>query len=221
MRASRAAPWGADPPLGHVQHSLCDSASTSGRRLGPRTCLRRDCGRIYRPRRWNQRYCQEPECLKLVRRWQAAKRQEERRKQPEVRQAHAAAERQRRARRRVEGCCEASSKCGHMSEEGRDPCAWSRSKNFSGPFCDRPGCYDAVRPSCRCQARYCSDDCRQAVKRVRDRERKWLSRNTQAGRFKRHLEYGPERRKRRDGWPAAEADRDPPAGRSRWAGRQL
>ena len=64
-------------------------------------------------------------------------------------------------------------------DEGRG--AWSRSKKFSAPFCDRPGCYDAVRPSCRCQARYCSDDCRQAVQRVRDRERKWLNRHTLGG----------------------------------------
>jgi hypothetical protein len=37
-----------------------------------------------------------------LRRWQAAKRQQTRRKQPEARQSHAAAERERRARRRAE-----------------------------------------------------------------------------------------------------------------------
>ena len=30
------------------------------------------CGREYQPRRWNQRYCQEPEYRRQVRQWQAA-----------------------------------------------------------------------------------------------------------------------------------------------------
>jgi hypothetical protein len=64
-------------------------------------------------------------------------------------------------------------------KQDQDPRAWSRSKNFFAPFCDRPGCYDAVRSSCRRQARYCSDGCRQALRRVRDRERKWLHRHRQ------------------------------------------
>ena len=57
-------------------------------------------------------------------------------------------------------------------------------------FCDRPGCYEARRPSSRDArpvtaatnaARRCGKCC--------DRERKWLSRKTPAGRFKRRLEY--------------------------------
>src|SRR5437867_8769267 len=46
--------------------------------------------------------------------------------------------------------------------------AWSRSKNNSYPFCDRPGCYEGLRPSCRCPARYCGDPCRQAVRQAYD-----------------------------------------------------
>jgi hypothetical protein len=174
---------------------------------------------MYKARRWNQRYCQEPTCLKLVRRWQAAKRQEERRRQPEVREAHAAAERERRARR----CAprEPPSKREPTPQEHQDRCAWSRSKNFSGPSCDRPGCYDAVRPSCRCRARYCSDDCRQAVKRVRDRERKWLDRTTRAERFKRRLEEEAERRARLARGGTVEVNRDSLPGTSSSASRQL
>ena len=48
-----------------------------------------------------------------------------------------------------------------------------------------------VRP-----ARYCSDACRAAVDRARDRERKWLLRNREVGRFKRRLEYQAARAKR-------------------------
>lgn len=195
------------PPLGYLQHSLCEPLSTSRRAFGRRCCLRRGCGRLYHARRWNQRYCREPECLKLVHRWQATKRQQERRKEPEVRQAHAAAERERRARQRAEGSGDPpphgpdGMPPDTKPEDGRG--AWSRSRIFSAPFCDRPGCYDAVRPSCRCPARYCGDPCRQAIHRVRDRERKWLSRNTQMGRFKRYVEYQASRAPRSSRLPSA------------------
>lgn len=269
-------------PLGHLQHNICKRRSTRSRRLRPRVCLRQDCGRVYQPRRWNQRYCQDPECLKRVSRWQAVKRQQQRRSRPEARESHAAAERNRRARRRREGCtptraeargegdlrhrtegsCPASStrtdpeghrEPDHWGESCRrrtgcpekdrrapgdhrkaycpapptriDPTkedpdasgrAWSRSKKMPASFCNRPGCYRAVRCSHRCQARYCSDECRQAMKRVNDRERKWLARNTEAGRFKRRLEYEAARRARRATHSQAETQANSP----RVTGRQ-
>jgi hypothetical protein len=157
-------------PLGHLQHNHCQGFSTSGRRLGLRVCLRCGCRRIYRARRWNQRYCQDAECRKLLRRWQAARRQQQRRQRPEVRQAQAEAERKRRTARRAAAARE-------QAAPDADRGAWSRSKNISAPFCDRPGCHGAVRSCCRCPARYCGDNCREAVRRVRDRERKWLTRH--------------------------------------------
>jgi hypothetical protein len=253
--------------LGHLYHNLSEGQSARSRKLRPRVCLRGGCGRVYQPRRWNQRYCQLPECQKQLRRWQAAKRQQQRRRWPEGRKAHAAAERRRRARRRAE--CYASPKgesrrdralgrgsgesasaaltsrerplanraadrrtesrrsavptrhdpspedgtSAHRGEAGSvaasidthppkkdsdaEVRAWSRSKPMPSPFCKRPGCYQAVRSSSRCPAQYCSDECRQAMKRVQDRERKWLSRNTEAGRYKRSLEYEAARRARR------------------------
>lgn len=266
--------------MGHLQHNLCQLEPARRRRLRPRPCLRHGCGRVYRPRRWNQRYCQVPPCPMLVRRWQATKRQQQCRSRPEGRQAHAAAEQKRRARRRAEGCASqkadsprdrdlgrrretssaASTKrerpkgtfgpdrrtkscgpavstpqdfspedgnSGHRSEGSRsvasigtyrsekdcdpDRRAWSRSKRIPVPFCDRPGCYEGVRPSSRCQARYCSDECRQAVKRVHDRERKWMTRNTEAGRYKRSLEYEAARRARRAASTQAETQGNSPA----------
>jgi len=152
-------------------------------------------------RGWNQRYCQDPECQRLVRRWQAAKRQRHCRENDEGRRRHCEAERRRRERRRAE-----TSRVACVSTDGRlesSPApmaegagAWSRSKKFSGDFCDRVGCYELVRPSCRPQARYCGDACRQAIRCVLDRERKWLRRNTDAGRFKRRLEYERARSRR-------------------------
>ena len=42
------------------------------------------------------------------------------------------------------------------------------------PLCDRPGCYEPPPKSGRNQATLLLPACRQAVRRVRDRERKWL-----------------------------------------------
>jgi hypothetical protein len=68
------------------------------RRPRPRRCLRKGCGREYQPRRWNQRYCQQPECLRQVRQWQAARRQAKHRQAAEAKARHAQAERERRER---------------------------------------------------------------------------------------------------------------------------
>lgn len=187
--------------MGQDQHTFPPAVSTRAARIRPRICLRKGCGRVYQPRRWNQRYCQDHECMKLVRRWQAAKRQQGRRSRSDVRQAHAARERDRRARRRQAIRLAPSGAQLHPSAKAEDSVgrAWSRSRKNSGPFCDRPGCYEAARPSCRCPARYCGDECRQAVRRVCDRERKWFSRKTRAGRFKRRLEYQARRAARLGG----------------------
>jgi hypothetical protein len=50
--------------------------------------------------------------------------------------------------------------------------------------------------SVRNPARYCCPACRQAVRNVRDRERKWFSRGTLDGRKKRAHEYTTARRRR-------------------------
>lgn len=176
--------------MGHPQHTLSGTSSTRRPQLGKRVCLRKGCGDIFQPRRWNQRYCGSPECRRELRRWQAAKRQQKRRSRPEVRQQHAAAERQRRARRR---------EAGERSPPAKDPDsdgAWSRSKKNPAPFCDRPGCYEPRRRVTRSPARYCGDGCAQDVRRVLDRERKWLRRKRPAGRLKRRWEYERQRRRR-------------------------
>jgi hypothetical protein len=160
--------------MGQVQHSSTGPSSASGFRFRPRICLRKSCECSFEPRRWNQRYCQAAECLRLVRRWQAAKRQSQHRRCVANRQKHALAERQRRQRRcrEVIAAQEDSPSCVSTDES-----AWSRSKSVSADFCDRPGCYESTRPSIRIVTRYCSDSCREAVRRVIDRERKWLLRH--------------------------------------------
>jgi hypothetical protein len=67
-----------------------------GRRPRPRVCLRKGCRRDYQPRSWNQRYCQDPECQRQVRRWQAARRQARHRQDAAAKAQHAQAEKARR-----------------------------------------------------------------------------------------------------------------------------
>jgi hypothetical protein len=80
----------------HLKPKCC--RRTSPRRPRTRICLRKGCGCKYQPRCWNQRYCQDPECQREVRRWQAARRQARRRLDEAAKAQHAEAQRARRER---------------------------------------------------------------------------------------------------------------------------
>ena len=97
----RAFPLGVTAPVGTLHSTQCHSRLPRARRPRPRICLRKGCGRKYLPRRWNQRYCQDPECLREVRRWQAARRQAKRRQDIGVNAQHARAQKERRQRAKV------------------------------------------------------------------------------------------------------------------------
>ena len=97
----RAFPWEQSPPVGTCQGTRKHNRSARARRPRTRSCLRKGCGCKYKPRCRIQRYCQEPECLRQVRRWQAARRQAQRRKDANVRTQHAEAEKERRQQTRV------------------------------------------------------------------------------------------------------------------------
>jgi hypothetical protein len=99
----RAAPKGATPPMGRIEHTTKPGGSTRGRRLGWRTCLRKGCGRRYQASHWRQRYCRKPDCLRQLRRWQATRRQRKRRATARGREKHAQAERERRRRKKSQG----------------------------------------------------------------------------------------------------------------------
>jgi hypothetical protein len=161
------------------------------RRLRLRICLRKGCGRQYQPRRWNQLYCQDPECLRLVRCWQAARRQAERRQDEAVKAERAKAARARR-RRRTKSLPQAPNDSEVTVARGH-----AAKIILPTPMCDRPGCYEPPAKSGRSQARFCGPACRHAVRQVFDRERKWLSRGTFRGRPARVRKYMFFRRHRR------------------------
>ena len=193
--------------MGRLQFSTFSPPLLENSRFPPRVCPRKGCGQIFDVRSGNQRYCQDPECLRLVRRWQAAKRQQVRRQRPDVREKQAAAARETRERKsRLKTDPPAPKEPIIPVERPDPPGASSRSRKISGPICDRVGCYESPRPACRCPARYCSHECREAMQRVRDRERKWLWRNTLAGQIKCQLQARNRQATRR----AAKADRNSP-----------
>jgi hypothetical protein len=92
----RAFPLGDKPPVGNHHVKGTHRPKARERRPRARSCLNKGCGRKYQPRRWNQRYCQAPECLREVRRWLAAQRQARRREDDDAKAEHAQAERERR-----------------------------------------------------------------------------------------------------------------------------
>ena len=174
--------------MGQEQLTAPRRRSPSTRRFPPRTCHRKGCGCVFRPRAWNQLYCQEPECLQLLRRWQAAKRQSRARRLAEKRKQHAEAERRRRCRRREAGRMAVAEASPQPSAPRR---AWSRSTPIPEDFCDRPGCYE---PLCSCRrgpAQYCGPDCGRAARCVQDRERKCKARQQKTA--ERQLRGGDEK----------------------------
>lgn len=155
-------------------------AGWENREPGQVKCLRRGCENYYIPRRWNQQFCGDPQCKKEVLRWQAAKRQRRVRATEEGRQRHNERERLRRQAQRDR---KSQPTQPVQPVEPSQPDAWSHCKPHPENFCDRPGCYDPVRAARSRAARYCGDECRQAVHRVRDRQRKYLERQRLAKEF--------------------------------------
>ena len=186
--------------MGQVQHTNESDARTRGRRLGWRTCLRKDCERRFQAGRYNQRYCQEPECLKrvasLAGRQAAAETSSGSRRAPTAcRSGTAAAQTEGVPSRRAAGR-PTSSEPKYRVPCRRQPARGHAAKKHPEIFCDRPGCYEPVRESPCASASYCSDDCRAAMAAIRDRERKWLRRNSPKGREERQHEYKAAKRKR-------------------------
>jgi hypothetical protein len=77
--------------VGCCQHNTDSTHRRRKSRFRQRVCPRKGCEAVYTPRTGNQRYCQDQQYLQEVRRWQAARRQKQRRLRPEVRKTQAAA----------------------------------------------------------------------------------------------------------------------------------
>ena len=137
----------------------------------PRQCLLKGCERLFWPRHWRSRYCSEV-CKRKARHWQCWHASQEYRATENGRAHRQEQSRRYRQRRRER---QAASADAEESREGqRIP---SPSEDFSGEPCRRPGCYELFtlpyEHSCK---RYCSVECRLALRRVVDREERYQAR---------------------------------------------
>jgi hypothetical protein len=142
-------------------------------RHGWRLCLLKGCEQWFQPSLPQARYCSRA-CQRSAcrwRRWRASRRY---RASPQGQERRRAQNHRYRQRQRECRSTEASSE----SPEGADPaCEGQRPAEIPEEFancpCDRPGCYELfVLQSRSPQQHFCTSACRQALRRVRQRERR-------------------------------------------------
>ncbi len=169
---------------------------------GSRECLLKGCGKWFQPACSRARYC-SPECQEAAyhwRRWRAARQY---RTTPGG-----------QARRRAQ-CCRyrvRKRECQHSENstpvDADQPVDAERPVDSEPPregqraaeipqnpgtcACDRPGCYDLfVRQPRSPDQHFCSSACRQALRRVLDRERRLRARRRRGTPARRHYPHGP------------------------------
>lgn len=157
---------------------------------GCRRCLLKGCERWFRPRRPQARYCsagcrQEAEHW---RRWHAARRYRSTEHGKARRRQQNQRYRERVRQRRAELAADAA-----PPGEGQRPAPHPQdSQDFSGRPCDRPGCYELFIPTPRSpQQHFCSCSCREALRRVEQRERRRRERRRRGVRPRRRRFHDP------------------------------
>jgi hypothetical protein len=137
----------------------------------PRRCLLKGCERLFWPCRPQTRYCNEA-CRQKAqrwRRWQASQRYRAS-EQGRQRRRHQSQRYRQRQRERQSAAADTQT-----PPEGQRPALIST--DFSTRPCHRPGCYElfTIRHDQSCR-RFCSLACRQALRRVLDREARYRAR---------------------------------------------
>ena len=129
-----------------------------------RLCLLKGCERRFRPRQAGQRYCGGP-CRKAARTWSRWKAQGRYRATPAGKQQRNGQSRRYRERVRNRKT---------PADEALSDAARVITPVFFEAGCDRPGCYQGfARRSRSPRQRFCSHQCRRALERVWERERRW------------------------------------------------
>jgi hypothetical protein len=130
---------------------------------GCRRCLLKGCECWFRPSRPQARYC-SPDCQRAARRWRRWRAVQRYRASDHGKQRRRGQSQRYRQRQRRAPVAPAE-----PPPEGQRPAAIPH--DSSGCPCDRPGCYQLFRPSPRSpDQRFCSPACRQALRRVRQRD---------------------------------------------------
>jgi hypothetical protein len=172
-----------------------DRTQEATRHFRQRRCLLKGCEQLFRPCCPQARYCSES-CRQRARRWRRWRssrtyRASEAGKQCRRQQSRRYRERRRVAARQAETpretaanvIREAAQLDGLPLREGQRPA--SILTDLVGQPCLRPGCYVLfpIRPDMP-QQRYCSCQCRQALRRVLDREARWRKRHHRQRRWR-------------------------------------
>jgi hypothetical protein len=168
--------------LGPHQKCRKPRASQGAGQPRQRLCLLKGCEKPFRPACPQARYC-SPECWLEAERWRR-RRASERYRQTingrEKRQAQNRRYRSRRGERRRAEEVQNSLQPAPDPQCASDvqPCEGQRPAAESGfSCCDRPGCEEHFpRPRLISTRRFCSPSCRQALRRVIERERRWQRR---------------------------------------------
>ena len=126
-----------------------------------RSCLLKGCNKRFRPKQASQRYCGEA-CRGAARKWARWKAQKKYRRTPRGREKRNA--QSHRYRERVKKRTEQVSAAARVIPKNL----------FFDGSCDRPGCYVMfIRTRRSPLQRFCSNECKRALERVRERERRW------------------------------------------------
>lgn len=148
-----------------------DVVDTEGGRGRERQCLLKGCDQPFRAKHPLARYC-SGECRREARRWQRWKARLRYRSSPRGR-----GKRRDQSRRRRERLERARDRETISEPRVGDPKHCPR--GFS--CCDRPGCYECFAPSARSPLRrFCSPNCRRALRRVTLREARYRRRRRSA-----------------------------------------
>ncbi len=163
-------------------------ACQGARRPRRRRCLLKGCEKVFRPTHPQARYC-SPKCRAAARRWRRKRAGRQYRQTANGRLKRQAQSRQYRCRcaerRQI---AEAQAVPNETSESTftcpPQTCAGQRAASEVELFCcERPGCevHFTLTSRSPCQ-RFCSPSCRQALRRVIERERRWRQRGLRARR---------------------------------------
>lgn len=175
--------------------SNSNSAQSHSWRIGPRLCLNEPCERNFQPTHHLDRYC-SPECLESARRWQVrfanqvyrrSNSGKLRRKEQAQRYRLNLKERKAREAALAQKTSELEPLLEPLLEPQLEPQleplsvasreGYTKESSHEKSCCHRPGCYRRFTPPPQSPLKkFCSPRCRNALRRVILRERKWVAR---------------------------------------------
>lgn len=164
---------GAQPPMGPSEGHTNSPGNQerrrrqkcSSRRPRMRRCLLKGCPRRFRPQHPLERYCSHACRRKALEwsRWKAQQRYRAKKTAKDKRKAQCQRRRDRIKSRKKQGFGAPANAARVIVKKGLFRCS-----------CDRPGCYEMFNLSRRSPLqRFCSKECRRALERVWERERRW------------------------------------------------